>query len=427
MKPFREKTLAAACLIAAGAMTIVGCAPSEPSSESSATGTVKVLAVEGPETDSLATQAETFSKDSGITVQVDKVARDVWGQRKVAELAQGAGTYDVVFLGGGDDAVWMLNHAKAKDLTPYLGKDLISGITNNELFTTKDGKFLAAPQYYNFPVTLYRQDLFNDPAEKDAFKNQFGRELKPPTTFDELVDIAKFFNRPNDNLYGTCLGGVDWSVYLDDTYFVYGQGSNFGDLETGDLTLNSPEHVKALTYIDQLTKLSPPGWEAMSFFDCDNQVQSGSVAIYQNWLYAWRVLKESMGDKIAMAPLAGSPTHLGSMIATIPESAPNPDAAGEFIKWMLSDEYQLSMVTDTGNLPVLKAQLENSDFKKVLPEMDMLKEVAGDLTYVHTTWTGELSTGVSEAIAKVYAGEMTPQQAADWLQNEKFAGRQALE
>lgn len=389
-------------------------------------GEIKVLAVEGPETDALATEAAAFTEETGITVTVDKVARDVWGQRKVAELAQDAGVYDVVFLGGGDDTAWMLENANVQDLTPYLGEETIGDIVNHELFTREDGAFVGAPQYYNFPMTYYRADLFEDPAEQSAFKDQYGYELAPPTTFDEYVDIAEFFNR-GPELYGTCLGGVDWSVFLDDTYFTYGLGSNYGDLETGELTLDTPEQVAALDYIKTLTGFNAPGWEALSFFDCDQQMQNGTIAMYQNWLYAWTPLSEAMGDTIAMAPPAGEQTHLGAMLATIPEAAPNPDAAGEFIAWMLTDEFQLPQAEATGNLPVRQSQQDSAEFAAALPEIDMLKTVGDRLTFLHSTWSGELSAGVAEAIAKVNSGEMTAAEAAAWLQNEKFAGRKAIE
>ncbi|HEY3406903.1 MAG TPA: hypothetical protein VGK53_01890, partial [Propionicimonas sp.] len=62
-----------------------------------------------------------------------------------------------------------------------------------------------------------------------------------------------------------------------------------------------------------------------------------------------------------------------------------------------------------------------------LPELPVLKSVAGRLTYNHTTWAGELSSGVSEAIAKVNSGKMSAAEAAAWLQNQKFAGRKAIE
>lgn len=427
LRPPVRSVIAGTAFTALSALALAGCASSDPANSADESKTIRVLAVEGPETDALAAEATAFTEDSGITVKVDKVARDVWGQRKVAELTQDAGTYDVVFLGGGDDAVWMLEHAHVQDLTPYLGEKTVDDIVNHELFTTEDGKFVGAPQYYNFPVTLYRADLFDDPKEKAAFEAEYGRELAAPTTFEEYVDIATFFNRPDEGLYGTCLGGVDWSVFLDDTYFTYGQGSNFGDLETGELTLDTPEHVNSLEYIKKLTALSAPGWESLSFFDCDNQMKAGSVAMYQNWLYAWNAVGSEMDDKLAIAPPAGEQTHLGAMLATIPEKAPNPDEAGQFIAWMLGDDFQLAQTEQTGNLPVLQSQQDAGDFSSALPELEMLKTVAARLTYLHTTWSGELGTGVAEAIAKVNTGEMTAEEAASWLQNDKFAGRKAIE
>ena len=424
---YARPVLAGITITALGTFALAGCAASTETGDGGEASAIRVLAVEGPETDALAAEATAFTDATGIDVTVDKVARDVWGQRKVAELAQGAGTYDVVFLGGGDDAVWMLNHADAVDLTPYLGDDVADDIVNGELFTTDDGELLGAPQYYNFPVTYYRADLFGDLDEQAAFEAEYGRELAPPTTFDEYVDIATFFNRPDEGIYGTCLGGVDWSVFLDDTYFTYGQGANFGDLETGELTLDTPEQVATLDYISELTALSAPGWEALSFFDCDNQMKAGSVAIYQNWLYAWRTMGAEMGDKLGMAPPAGEQTHLGAMLATIPAKAPNPDGAGAFIAWMLGDDFQLAQAEQTGNLPVLASQQDATEFATALPELEMLKSVASRLTYLHTTWSGELSSGVAEAIAKVYSGEMTAEEAAGWLQNDKFAGRKAIE
>ena len=434
MKPNHpHRPLLAGVALALSVGLLAGCAatgqpaPSDPVDAPPEAGAIRVLAVEGPETDALAAEATAFTTESGIEVTIDKVPRDVWGQRKVAELAQDAGTYDVVFLGGGDDAAWMLENAHAQDLTPYLGEEVVADVVNHELFTTDDGAFVGAPQYYNFPVTLYRADLFGDPEEQAAYQAEYGRALAAPTTFEEYVDIATFFNRPDEGLYGTCLGGVDWSVFLDHTYFTYGQGGNYGDLETGELTLDTPEMVNSLNYINELTALSAPGWEALSFFDCDNQMQAGSVAMYQNWLYAWDAVGSQMGDDLAIAPPVGEQTHLGAMLATIPESAPNPDDAGAFIAWMLTDEFQLAQTEQTGNLPVLQSQQDAPEFATALPELDMLKTVANRLTFLHSTWSGELGSGVGEAIARVNSGEMTAEEAAAWLQDEKFAGRLAIE
>ena len=49
----------------------------------------------------------------------------------------------------------------------------------------------------------YRADLFHDPAEQEAFKALYGYDLAPPTTGPQYYDIAAFFIRPDQGLYGT--------------------------------------------------------------------------------------------------------------------------------------------------------------------------------------------------------------------------------
>lgn len=420
---FRWRPIVVVAAVMAGSLVIAGCSSAGSDDDARV---VRVLAVDGPETDALIAGAAAFEEATGITASIEQVARTVWGQRKVAELIEGAGMYDVVFIGAGDDAMWALEKADVLDLSEYLTDDVASEILHGDLFTNDDGDLIAVPQYYNFPMFFYRQDLFDDPDERDAFSAEYGRDLAPPTTYEEMFDLAEFFHRPPET-YGYCLGGVDWSVFLDDTYFVYGLGANYGDLETGELTLDTPEQIEAMEWIDRFTDFNAPGWETQSFFDCDQLMQEGKVAMYQNWLYAWEVLKESMGDDIGMAAPVGELTHLGAMAATIPASAEHPDEAGEFIAWMLSDEYQQSQVEATGNLPVLESQLSNESIRAALDGIEVYEPVVQRLTYNFTTWSGELSTGVAEAIAKVYSGEMTAAEAAEWLQNEKFAGRAAIE
>lgn len=420
----RVMTAVAATTVAI--LALAGCSGDSSGTSESGPQVVRVLAVDGPETDALVEGAAQFEEATGITASIERVARSVWSPRKVAELIEGAGMYDVVFIGAGDDAMWALEKAQVQDLTKYIPEDLRSDVMHADLFTRDDGVLVAAPQYFNFPMFFYRADLFGDPEAQQRFAAKYGRDLAPPTTYQEMYELAEFMHDPPQT-YGFCLGGADWSVFLDDTYFVYGLGGNYGDPETGKLTLDTPEQVEAIDWIDKLTKFNAPGWETQSFFDCDQLMKEGRVAMYQNWLYAWDTLREPMGEDIAMAEPVGTQTHLGAMAATIPASAANPDGAGEFISWMLSDEYQLAQTKATGNLPVRASQLSGQPFRDALDGIETYEKVVDRLTYNYTTWSGELSTGVAEGIARVLSGEMTPEQAASWLQNEKFAGRSAVE
>jgi ABC-type glycerol-3-phosphate transport system substrate-binding protein len=412
-------------LLTAIAVIAGGCTSGNDATNKPASKVVRILAVAGPETDALIKYAPEFEKATGITASIEQVARPLWGQRKVRELIEKSGLYDVVMVGGGDDNTWVKYKAHVKDLTKVLKSDQLDQVVLLDKFKI-DGKLIGVPQYYNFPMLFYRKDLFSSPTEQAAYKAKYGKDLAVPTTYADMLQVAEFFNRP-PNLYGFFIGGVDWSIFLDHTYFVYGAGGNYGDLNTKQLTLNSAEQKQAMSNLAKFTKFNPPGWETANFFDGDKLVQNGKVAMYQNWFYIWKTFQETMPTKIGMAPLVGKGAHLGAFVATIPEAAPNADAAGKFIEWMMSADYQKKQAIATGNLPIRKDVMQDAELRKALVGIDQLEKVLPTLQYNQTTWAGELSAGVGEAITKVIKGTFSPDAAADWLQNEKFKGRKAIE
>lgn len=425
--------LASACGAPPATSTPAGSAASGAVSDStqstaSKSKVVRVLAVAGPETETLVKYAADFEKATGITASIEQVARPLWGERKVRELIEDSGLYDVVMVGGGDDLTWVKQKGHWRPLDEYISADEQAQIVNVDLFK-QDGKLFGVPQYFNFPMLFYRKDLLEDPKEQAAFKAKYGRDLTVPKTYDELQQVAEFFHRPPE-MYGFFMGGVDWSIFLDHTYYVYGMGGNYGDLEANTLTLNSPEQKQALTVLTDMTKYNPPGWETQSFFDGDELMQQGNVFMYQNWFYIWKTFQEKMPDKIGMAPPTGDKqpgAHLGAFVGVIPTAAPNPDAAGQFLKWMLSSDYQKNQTVETGNLPVRSDVLNDADVRTSLPGIELYEQTLPYVTTQNVTWPGELSGGVGEAVTKILKNEMSPDQATDWLQNTKFANRKPVE
>jgi multiple sugar transport system substrate-binding protein len=71
--------------------------------------------------------------------------------------------------------------------------------------------------YHDGPMVLmYRGDLFEDPHERNGFRAATGSELVPPETWQEFVQVAKWFTRPDDGLWGATVAG-----YPDDHNNVY--------------------------------------------------------------------------------------------------------------------------------------------------------------------------------------------------------------
>ena len=61
-------------------------------------------------------------------------------------------------------------------------------------------KLYTLPWHDGPECLIYRRDLFEDVSEQQAFCNRYGYELKPPATWSQFTDIARFFTRPADNL-----------------------------------------------------------------------------------------------------------------------------------------------------------------------------------------------------------------------------------
>ena len=331
-------------------------------------------------------------------------------------------------VAGGDDLLWVKLKGHVQQLNRHLDPADLKQLMHDEYFRS-DGDLFGVPQYYNFPMLYYRRDLLEDPGEQRAFLSRHGRPLAPPRTFDELEQVARFFHRPPE-MHGFFVGGVEWSVFLDYTYFAFGNGTYFGDLATGRLTLDSPEAKRAMNALCRMVRYNPPGWQTLSFFDAERLFKAGKIFMYQNWMYATKMLMGKMPGKVGLAPVVGDRQpgeHLGAFVAVIPKAAPNPDLAGRFISWMLSAQYQKAQAIESGNLPVRQDVMEDPEVRESLLGFDQYQQALPYLAYQHTTWFSELSVGISEAIGKIFGGQMNPDQAMDWLQNEKFKNRRAIE
>ena len=78
-----------------------------------------------------------------------------------------------------------------------------------DYFKGDSGDIYGVPMEAFVKPYVYRTDLFNDPDIQSAFQEQYGRELAPPTTFNEYGEIADFFTQygqdNNMELWGTTL------------------------------------------------------------------------------------------------------------------------------------------------------------------------------------------------------------------------------
>ncbi|HLI60921.1 MAG TPA: extracellular solute-binding protein [Solirubrobacteraceae bacterium] len=219
-----------------------------------------------------------------------------------------------------------------------------------ELQTGPDGRVYGVA-YHDGPVMLlYRTDLYRDPAEQRGFAERFGYPLAPARTWDELLDQAAWFTRPEQRLWGTVLAG-----YPDAHNNVYDFLTQLwlrdADLLTasGESALDTPAAREALAFLDDL-------WHARGVIDpaarewdsvaSGVHFAAGEAAMMVNWC-GFASLSADPGSpthgRIGCAPIPAGPTGTRATmnsywVLAIPTGCRRPDEAWGLIRHLASPE-----------------------------------------------------------------------------------------
>jgi multiple sugar transport system substrate-binding protein len=217
---------------------------------------------------------------------------------------------------------------------------------------------------YGYPFTglttflCYRKDLLNDPANQTTFRARYHRVLKPPTTWAEYTQVAEFFTRPEENLYGTYIQGKQglalWYEWLN---LVYSFGGNILDTQRGweysDVVVNSPQNVAATEQYLKLTAFSPPDTLNYGWGEALSALQQGHVFMGLLWNDQAPFLEDPKVSKVAgkigysLIP-SNSPSsspepfsQLEGLTYLIPTESKHPREAYRFIEWAMSEQNQI--------------------------------------------------------------------------------------
>ena len=196
---------------------------------------------------------------------------------------------------------------------------------------------------YGFPFTAltmymwYRKDLADDPKEKEGFKAKYGYELQPAQTWDQYRDLAEWFTRPEEGLYGTALQGKRhealWYEWLN---FLYSFGGDMMEVESGSecgpIIVNSPQAVASLEYYKSLMQYSPP--DTLNYFWDDVMALMQQARVFE--LIMWNDATYAVSEDAEASQVAGK---MGFDL--IPAYSKNQEAAFLFVQWMMELDQQL--------------------------------------------------------------------------------------
>ena len=250
---------------------------------------------------------------------------------------------------------WMFNPIKdnlVTDLTPYIENETLKFDNYEDILPSFreaakiDGKIYGMPFNKSTEVLWYNKTLLDELG------------LKAPTTYDELVQVAKTIKEKK----GIAGAGFD-SLNTYYTTFLKTEGKTFDS----SFDVTSEASAKALNYYLEGVK---EGYFRIAGTDnyLSGPFGNGTVAMYVGSNAGGNFVKQGVGDKFEVAaapyPTSASLQQGTDLYVFSSATAEQKTAAYMFLKFLTTKENQITWASETGYMPVRQSAIDSEEYKK---------------------------------------------------------------
>ena len=354
-----------------------------------------------------------FEAEAGVKMKFEFVPWPNFADRMLNEMNSGGKLCDLLI----GDSQWLGGAAENGHyvkLNDFFDKE---GIKMSDFAPATVYAYSTWPKgsenYYALPAMgdangwVYRKDWFAKPELQAEFKAKHNRDLAPPKTWEEMQQIAEFFQgRDIDGkkVYGAAIftERASEGITMGATSALYSYGFKYEntpgkyDMEGA---VNSPDAVKGLEAYKALYKCcTPPGYTDSYMGEGLDAFKSGQVAMMMNWFAFWPGMYK---DENGLSVVANSE---------------NMDQALAYVKWFAKPDVQKKWWS-LGGYSCHNAVLNDPDFTKSQPfAADFLTAMGG----VQDFWQEPSYASLLQAMQKrlhdyVVADKGTAKEALDLL------------
>jgi len=397
---------------------------------------INVLMVGNPQmTDIQKITADTFTKDTGITVNYSVLPENELRDKVTQDVANQGGQYDVATVGMYEIPIWAKNgwlhelDSYAKGDSAYDYADVLPSIVKG--LSGEDGKAYGLPFYGESSFLMYRKDIF---AEK-------GLTMPERPTWTQVADFAAKLDGAKPGMKGICLRGLPgWGEVFAPLTTVVNTFGGTWFTKDWQAQVNSPEFTKAVNfYVDLIKAHGEPGAGQAGFTECLNAMSQEKVAMWYDATSAAGSLEDSAVSKVAgkvgyvYAPVEKTKTSgwLWAWAWAMPKTTKKAEAAAKFILWSTSKDYEKLVGTKLG-WPRVPSGKRASTY--AIPEYKQAAAAFGEITlksieevdpanpgvqprptigiqFVTIPEFADLGTKVSQDISAAISGKGTVEQA----------------
>ncbi|WP_265520807.1 ABC transporter substrate-binding protein [Oerskovia flava] len=336
-----------------------------PASDGELSGVVTVWSWDKPTTELQVAAAAFEEEHPGVTVSVENVGNPaIWDKMTAGMAAGGQGLPDVMNVGIDYIAGYVENFPDGLANLSELGADEHAGKFPEGVWNSaaRDGQVYGVPFEVNSAGFFYRTDLLDEA----------GADIEDVETWDDLVEVGVAVKEAT----GKALLGIDKSATQADAANLFQQllqqqGQFYFD-ESGDITLSTPEAVRAMTIIKDLNDAGVVADVSQAWDPWMQSISNGDVAVVASAAWVAGVLQSDLTDmsgqwglRLPPAVEEGGLTAAitGATYLSVAESSENKQAAWEFVEFALTqEESQLAMYEEGGLFPGLTSVWQTPDF-----------------------------------------------------------------
>ncbi len=378
---------------------------------------------------------DLFCLKNNINVEAEMIPlelNDLY-EETIAKNGLKNGDWDIAHL----NTDWIFDAANEKavlDLNPFINQNAPQNYPEGwhqsllHLQQINNGTY-GLPFHDGPECLIYRKDLFENPIEKQNFKKQFGYDLHPPKTWTEFTQIAEFFNRPKENLYGSVFANYPDGhnmVFIFCLLFWTKGGSLLNS--RNQIDINRPEAVAALDYYRKISNnknaVHPKSIDFGSV-EAGMAFAKGEVAMSINWFgfaSMCEVIEESkVKGKVNIAELPHDENHETASLNvywlyTIGTGSKHQKLAYDFIRFATTPESD-KLLTTEGGIGCRKSTWNNAEINKTIPyyhKLELLHETA--LTLPQTPIWPKVAELIDKMILKALKTDISSEKLVEETQ-----------
>lgn len=356
--------------------------------------TVTFLAPVHPFTDGMAASGllDQFTADTGIEVNVETLAEDLYFDKMEQTVRAAEGEADVYFLPMDSTAFTQYSADAVEPLTPYI-EDPTKTASDYDFADFPEG-FLGGVMYppgaedaeaYGIPIAFEAYTLFYN---KDHVDEYLDGVL--PTTMDELIAAAAAINEAGaaDGVAGAVMRGIRSDTIMDTLTGVVLNA--VGDMESptpyniwfdggwDNPRLDDPAICKGLSDYAHMLAAGPANKFAIDWPDANTLFQQGKAAFFIDAsLFGpgyedpdQSVVVGKTGYMTLPPQEAGANSQTGHWLwgLGIPKNAANKDAGWYFIQYMTNAANTAELGKYTGGAPRLSSYGDAGYTESLVPE-----------------------------------------------------------